>query len=503
MKHSMMRVAVAATLGLSALAANAGTLAVNIGSTLAAEYVTAAAVVAQPNLTFATSSLLVSNTAVTFHVRPSAGTMVAVPAAANIVVASSNGTIYSATNANGSIASAATADADGKGYYFTVTAPSSGLPAGTTVSINQPAAPAAPATTLTGLNVALAAGGSVTAAVGYTSTPGDYAGVSTWIEAPVSATILNSAVTLSEKVTSSAAFATAETKVVDVSTGTLTTFKNVSTSNTTGTAIINLGSVALTVNGALKTPSGGTPAVADFGAVTVSAAGDFSAGTPSLTSDAACATAIAGVTTTVSTDKKSVVFSTIPVANIAAMSGTPAVPAYLCYTTAGAKQIQFPVQYTIGNASTVANVAGAGAVASVSSGGNAYNLTSNGSKVFVPSFVPQTGALGTGYNTYLRIINTGIVAADISAVAYDQNTGAQGTPAVVAPALKPNASVIVSTSDVTTKLGLPAGWSSLQVNGPTNALAVQPLLVNPQGVITNIGGVNGYTSNVGAATGSN
>lgn len=79
MKHSMMRAAVAATLGLSALAANAGTLAVNIGSTLAAEYVTATTIVNQPVLTFATSNLLVANTAVTFHVRTLAGTVNAPP----------------------------------------------------------------------------------------------------------------------------------------------------------------------------------------------------------------------------------------------------------------------------------------------------------------------------------------------------------------------------------------------------------------------------------------
>ena len=87
MKHSMMRVAVAATLGLSALAANAGTLAVNIGSTLAAEYVTATTTVNQPSLTFATANLLVANTAVTFHIRTLAGTVATLPAPADISVA--------------------------------------------------------------------------------------------------------------------------------------------------------------------------------------------------------------------------------------------------------------------------------------------------------------------------------------------------------------------------------------------------------------------------------
>lgn len=492
MKHSMMRVAVAATLGLSALAANAGTLAVNIGSTLAAEYVTATTTVNQPSLTFATANLLVANTAVTFHIRTLAGTVATLPAPADISVAG--------VAAAGIGAPAL--DADAKGYYFTVTAPSTGLPAGTTVSVVKGA------TTLTGLGSALAGGGSVSASVGYTSTAGDFAGVTTWIESPISAVILNSASALSEKVTSSANFATAETKVVDVTvTPTpMTAFKTINTvANATAAAsaqLINVGSVALKVSTAVKTPSGGTPAVADFGAVTVAATGDFTVGTATLTSDAGCTTAIAGVTTTVSTDKKTVTFSGIPVASIAALDTAAAVPAYVCYTTTIGKQIPFPVQYAIGSASLVA--ATAGAVASVPTGGNAYLLGSNGASVVVPSFVPSTGTAGNGYNTYLRVINTGSSTADISVSAYNSATGVAGAASKLVSQLPVNGSAMLDTNTVANALGLAANtWNTLVVSGPTSGLAVQPLLVNPQGVITNLSAVNGYTSNVGGAKGSN
>jgi hypothetical protein len=180
MKHSMMRVAVAATLGFAALAANAGTIAVNVGATLAAEYVTAAATPVIPSLTFATANLLVANTAVTVHVRLSAGT-VAAPTVAPVVN-------------NGGTATVPVLDTDGKGYYFTVTAPATGLPAGTTITVSGAPATAATNGTVTGasLAAALSNGGTVSASVGYTSTVGDFSGVSAWIETPVSAVVLQS-----------------------------------------------------------------------------------------------------------------------------------------------------------------------------------------------------------------------------------------------------------------------------------------------------------------------
>lgn len=399
----------------------------------------------------------------------------------------------------GTVAATVATDADNKGYSFTVTAPATGLPAGTTVSI------AAGNAALTGLSSALAGGGSVSASVGYTSTAGDFAGVTTWIESPISAVILNSASALSETVTSSAKFATAETKVVDVTAASpMTVFKIVSTSPTVGTQLINLGSVSLKVSTAVKTPAGGTPAVADFGAVTVAATGDFSVGTATLTSDAACATAIGGVTTTVSTDKKTVTFAGVPVANIAALDSGAAVPAYLCYTTTAGKVIPFPVQYAIGSASLVAKAGGAGAVSSVSTGGNAYLLNSNGASVTVPAFVPSTGTAGNGYNTYLRVINTGTSTADISVSAYNSSTGVPGTASKLISQLPSGGSAMLDTNTVSTALGLTANsWNTLTVSGPTSGLAVQPLLVNPTGVITNLSAVNGYTPNVGNAKGSN
>jgi len=471
MKHSMMRVAVAATLGFAALAANAGTLAINTGAVLAAEYVGATTVVNQPNITFQTANLLVANTAVTFHVRFSAGTVATLPLATDITVSGAGGAV-----------SAIAADADNKGYSFVVTTTATGLPSGTTVSVSNTTAQ------LTGLNTALASGGSVTAAVGYTSTPGDYAGVSSWIETPVSATLLTSSASLSQTVVSSSKFTVAEAKAVDVTAASPMTQFNTATSNTAGTNLLNLGSVALKISTAVQTPTGGTPAVGDFGSVSFTATGDFSVGTASLSTNATCTAPIGAATVTPSTDKKSVTFSTVPVATIVAA------PVYVCYTLSGAtKQIPFPVQYAIGSASLLAGGAGkAAAVSSVSSGGNAYLLGSNGASVVVPSFVPSTGTPGNGYNTYLRVINTGTSTADISVSAYNSSTGVVGTAAKLISQLAPNASAMLDTNTVVTALGLTGGWSSLVVSGPTSKLAVQPLLVNPvQGVITNLSAVNG------------
>jgi hypothetical protein len=213
--------------------------------------------------------------------------------------------------------------------------------------------------------------------------------------------------------------------------------------------------------GAVKL-DGVTPAsLSDFGTSTIAVTGDFTGvgatGTVTMTTDAACTTAIsAGSLATLSTDKKTATFAGVKAVDL----GTGA---YVCYKTSGAVAIPFGVQFVVGGAVVAA---GSGPTsASTQTGGNVYLLKSNGASVFVPSFVPTTGAVGSGYNTYLRIINTGNLTADISAAAYDQTAGTLGTSSVVAPALKPGASVVVKTSDVPVTA---AGWSSLLVTGSTS-----------------------------------
>jgi uncharacterized membrane protein len=220
---------------------------------------------------------------------------------------------------------------------------------------------------------------------------------------------------------------------------------------------------------------------ADLGTVVYSATGDFSVATATAFLSVAENCGAATYAGTIAADGKSVKFAAATAAN--ALN-----PLYLCYSVPGTKTIAYNVQYAIGGG---VMAAGASTVASTAAGGNTYYLTSNGASVVVPSFVPTTGALGTGYNTYLRVINTGNLTTDISGAAYNSTTGATGTVAKLATALPAGGSVVLATDAVTSALGLPAGWSALLITGSTSKLAVQPLLVNPQGIITNIGSVNG------------
>ncbi|MBC3885791.1 hypothetical protein [Undibacterium griseum] len=502
MKHSMMRVAVAATLGLSALAANAGQIGVNVGATLAAEYITSAVVVNQPTITFQTANLINDGASVVYHVRFSAGSMKAadggvVPtsakaagAAAADVVLYLNGTATAVANYS---VSASTADTDGLGYYFTVSsvAGTGGIPANTVVNILTGNAKIA------SLTSALGAGGTVTGSVGYTTTAGDFSGVSTWVEAPTTATILTSAKALSQAVKSSGATATgyytaAETSQVNVNTSlkslTATTAASAATAATGSTTLINLGATKLAVNTALARPAGGTAAAADFGNVTFAATGDFSVATATayLASTSDCLAANTTAAGTISTDGKSVSFAAVTPAVATAVN-------YLCYSVPGTKVIPYNVQYAIGAASVAAQTAAApNTIASTGTAGNVYLLTSNGASVVVPAFVPSTGTAGNGYNTYLRVINTGNLTSDIYVAAYNSTTGVVGTASKLVSQLPSGGSAMLDTNTVSTALGLTANsWNTLLVTGNTSKLAVQPLLVNPAGVITNLSAVNG------------
>jgi len=493
MKHSMMRVAVAATLGFAAMAANAGTIGNFAGSTLAAEYLTATTTVAQPTITYFTTSSINDGSTFYVHVRFSGGVLVSTKPATTDVHVLVNGVDTAANYTVNSV----TIDTDKAGYYVSITAV-----AGKGGLVNPTFNFLGTTAVLKTLTSALSNGGTVSATAGFTGTAGDYSGLTaaSWVETPASGTILKSAKALSQAVYSSGtadgtvygsgALSATETKKVDVG-AKLTAFdvNSLSTNKTT----LNLGYVQFALAPTVVTPANAAPAAADFGTSTLTVTGDFTGtgktGLVTLSSTANCAGA--NYTASLSTDKKTATFTTVTAADL--VTGL-----YACYGTDGSVAIPYGVQFAIGGAAVAAN--GSTTVATTQTGGNAYFLKSNGAAVFVPSFVPTTGAVGTGYNTYLRIINTGNLTADISAAAYDQVAGTVGTASVVAPALKPGASVVVPTANVPVTA---AGWSSLLVTGSTSNLAVQPLLVNPQGVITNIGGVNGYTSNQGSATGAN
>jgi hypothetical protein len=487
MKHSMMRVAVAATLGFAALAANAGQIGVNVGATIAGESVTATAAIKVPTITYQTASLINDGAAVQVHVRFSAGDILAadggaLPAAADVVLYL-NGTALPAANYT---VTGITGDKDNLGYYFTLTSVTAanggaggGIPAGAVINILGNTAK------LVALDTALGNGGTVSATVGYTTTAGDFSGVTTFVEPVSTAVVLTakkalSQVTYNSNALKTGVYTTAEAGQVDVS---QSLKKFTGASPTAGTTLINLGATKLVLDTTLVNAQTNVAiAAADLGTTVFTATGDFSVATSSvfLASDQACTTSVAAGT--VSTDGKSVKFAAETAAVATANN-------FLCYSVPGTKTIAYGVQYAIGGASVAA---GTKTNSSTQTGGNVYFLKSNGASVTVPAFVGAVGTTATGYNTYLRVVNTGNLTTDINVAAYNPTTGVVGTPTKIATALPVGASFNVDAATLSTALGLtPASFNSLLVTGSTNQLAAQALLLNPQGVITNLSAING------------
>jgi len=140
--------------------------------------------------------------------------------------------------------------------------------------------------------------------------------------------------------------------------------------------------------------------------------------------------------------------------------------------------------------SAVATIAGlSAATASFSSAATPlYALTNNGGTVRVRSYIP---AAATGYTSFIRVINTGAVAATISAAVIDQTTGVAGTSAPIATNLAPGAAVTLTSAQIEAAIGAIAVSTTrptLSVTAPT-AIDVQAyILTNANGNFSLVSG---------------
>jgi hypothetical protein len=233
-----------------------------------------------------------------------------------------------------------------------------------------------------------------------------------------------------------------------------------------GVAKVNL--AALTTNKWTLAVSGPFPANTNAGVV-------FASGT------ASCAAALAGAfTLTAGT-------ATGTLDGIAL--GLPAVSpqtAYLCYTPnvglGVGKTLAIPTGQFTGSATTAAATAiTATAMQGETAAGNLYNLASNGAQVDVRV---MTTAGTTGWNTVLRIINTGVVAAPVTGT-YLPADGSAGATGTLVTSLAAGATVMLSAAQVETALGvtLPSTGNPprIRVSAPTDSLRVQAWVQSPNG----------------------
>ena len=164
-------------------------------------------------------------------------------------------------------------------------------------------------------------------------------------------------------------------------------------------------------------------------------------------------------------------------------------PIYVCMSAPGVvstvQQTAAPITATLVGTTTPTAAADGNDTAT----GTGYAVTFNGKSVTLNSYFPAAIS-EFGYTPFVRIINTGGVAADISAAIVNGTTGETGTSAVVAAGLKPGAAVLVTNATIEAAIGAQPRDSRprLQISGPTNGIRVQNFLQNADGSIAELSG---------------
>jgi len=218
--------------------------------------------------------------------------------------------------------------------------------------------------------------------------------------------------------------------------------------------------------------------------------GATTTGSVFLSSTPACSSPIASATFSISTDGSTVTFTD---SNVPNTGGTAVVFGeigglaleYVCVQAAVPNAVtwtpgQSYITATLG-ASTAETALG---VAPVTIAKTAlYNLQTNGGNATVRSYIPAANGSGAGvYQSFIRVINTGSVTANISAAIVSDTTGLTGTPGVFAKNLPAGAAVTVPSSTIEAAIVAAGGTAPaaasrprLYISGPTS-ITVQSFL---------------------------
>jgi len=501
-RNLILRAAVAAAFGLSGVAAHAG-----VGSALPAKIATAAikddtTAVTGNAVAYSTQVPLSNNTIYYIYVKMSPGQFSATPVAAS-VLNSNNATLSRAITGAGTVSKLST---DKTFAVYTLSATTAVVPVNTTISFTpKSTASKGQLNTLS----SLLAGGNVNAQISIGSSSSTSA-VLADIDSASGGNIITFTAAQTATITSSGSFAglaqtfnggangVAETKQINVAGGTGVSMTPAGAGSNTATAsLIDFGAyrfknvagvlTADNINAAgstwtLTNAYTGTP-------VGATVTGNFAAAATAgmyVSSVATCASSIGQLA--VNTAK-----------TIAAVgSGSLALPATntfssaVCMQTDG-KTVIPATQPTLlvslkPNAGFSAR--GMGSVISFPAAGAAslYSLVTNGGLVDVRSYIP---AATVGYTTVLRVINTGQVAATISAAFIDPVTGVVGTAAALPGGpLAAGGASNYSAAQIETALGVTQAASArprLRVTAPTT-ISVQHYIVNPNATLTTLHG---------------
>lgn len=117
--------------------------------------------------------------------------------------------------------------------------------------------------------------------------------------------------------------------------------------------------------------------------------------------------------------------------------------------------------------------------------GTGYALTLNGASIDVNSYW-GAAVKDAGYSSYVRVINTGTIAAPVSIAYINATTGVVGTSAVVITSLPAGASKMLKASEIEAIVGAqPNGYEAgrLRISAPTTGLKTQSFLQADSGKV--------------------
>jgi len=281
-------------------------------------------------------------------------------------------------------------------------------------------------------------------------------------------------------VTASSAFATPETRRIDVAANPpLTAF----TANGIAVAgVVNLGRVRVAETTGQQFAGNGTTEVNFANSTTqtlsLTVTGTFQATTSTFLSGSSdCGTALAGSTLTLNAGRTSGTVTGVDITGVTA--GSSGKDVFVCYSDNGTGVI--PVsQFAISAGSYDATNAAFTTLTALS--GGLYNLTLNGSQIDIRNYVPSNTS---GWTSAYRIINTGAVAAAVTGqvILADGTLGA--TSALISSSINPGGVAVVSAAQIEAALGAITAVGGvgprLRLTAPTDSLRVQAFACQPNG----------------------
>ena len=195
----------------------------------------------------------------------------------------------------------------------------------------------------------------------------------------------------------------------------------------------------------------------------------------------------AGGTTVVSTGSGIVAFTAVTAVTAKTLTTGVAVvnntPTFVCLSAPSAGNTATPITPML-----TVDVTEASATDLIDNAtGTGYALGFNGSQVDVKTYYPASLSI-FGYQSFIRIINTGSAAAVVSGAYIAENTGVAGTSFPLTGSIAAGGAVVVTGAQIANVLGNigSADRPRLRLTAPTNSLVVQYYLQNPGGTITEI-----------------